>query len=117
MNLVLPRYIKQREDYLYYQCDEFQKKITTFIDQHQDTREPYFILFKQNFDYKKPDIAREVLSFYLKRPPLIKGSMVFWVDNTRGLYFRLWSINHQWEIKFNTDGAQKLQQVLRVANG
>ena len=65
MTLHLPKYLKQREDYLYYQVDECQSKITSFIDKHQDTREPYFILFKQNFDYKRPDIAREAISFYL----------------------------------------------------
>lgn len=117
MSLILPKYLQEREDYLHYECDEFQKKLNAKIDENQDIREPYFILFKQNFDEKNPGIAREVLSIYLERPPLIKGSMVFWVDNTRGACFLLWSITHQGMAKFNKDAAVKLGKLLRVANG
>lgn len=116
MSLILPKYIQEREDYLNYECDEFSKKLNKFIDENQDIREPYFVLFKQNFDQKNPSIAREAISLYFQRPPLIKGSMVFWVDNTRGACFLLWSVTHQGMAKFNTKAAEKLGKVLRVAN-
>jgi hypothetical protein len=83
MSLILPKYLQEKEDYLHYSCDEFKEKLNKFIDKHNDIREPYFILFKQNFDRKNPGVSREAMSFYEQRPPLIKGSMVFWVDNTR----------------------------------
>lgn len=117
MSLVLPKYLQEREDYLHYECDEFSKKLNTFIDGHQDVREPYFVLFKQNFDQKNPGVSREAISLYQERPPLIKGSMVFWVDNIRGACFLMWSITHQGIAKFNTKAAEKLGKVLRVANG
>lgn len=116
MSLILPKYLQEREDYLHYECDEFSKKLNSFIDDHQELREPFFVLFKQNFDKKNPGVSREAISLYMKRPPLIKGSMVFWVDNTRGACFLLWSITHQGMAKFNIKAAEKLGEVLRVAN-
>ena len=116
MSLILPKYLQEREDYLHYTCDEFKKKLNAFIDEHEDYREPYFILFKQTFDQKNPGVAREAMSFYEKRPPLMKGSMVYWIDNTREACFLLWSITHQGKVKFNTDAAVKLGKLLRVAN-
>ena len=115
MSLILPKYLQEREDYLHYEVDEFKKKLNSFIDEHEDYREPYFILFKQNFDQKDPSKSREAMSFYEIRPPLIKGSMVYWVDNTRGACFLLWSITHQGMAKFNTEAAKQLGKVLRVA--
>lgn len=116
MSLIIPKYLQDREDYLHYECDEFSKKLNIFIDDHQELRDPYFVLFKQNFDRKNPGVSREAISLYLKRPPLIKGSMVFWVDNTRGACFLLWSITHQGMAKFNIKAAEKLGEVLRVVN-
>ena len=116
MSLILPKYLQEREDYLNYTCDEFSKKLNAFIDEHDDFDEPYFILFKQNFDPLNPSIQNEVMSFYLQRPPLITGTMVFWVDNSRGLCFMLWSVTHQGKVKFNTKAASQLQEVLRAAS-
>jgi len=116
MSLILPKYLQEREDYLHYECDEFSKKLNNFIDENQDIRDPYFILFKQNFDQKNPGVAREAMSLYFDRPPLINGSMVFWVDNTRGACFLLWSVTHQGNAKFNLKAAEKLGKLLRVAS-
>lgn len=116
MSLILPKYLQEREDYLHYECDEFSKKLNAFIDENQDIREPYFILFKQNFDQKDPSVAREVMSLYFDRPPLMKNTMVFWVDNTRGACFLLWTITAQGQAKFNLKAAEKLGELLRVAS-
>ena len=117
MSLILPKYLDEREQYLNYEVEEFSKKLNGFINENQDIREPYFILFKQNFDQKNPGIAREAMSVYLdRRPPLLKGSMVYWVDNTRGACFLLWTVSHQGKPKFNIKAAEKLGRLLRVAN-
>ena len=116
MSLILPKYLEQRKDYLMYECDEFKKKLNKFIDENQDIKEPYFILFKQNFDQVNPGIAREAMSIYYDRPPLIVGTMVYWVDNTRGACFLLWTVNHQGKPKFNLEAPKKLGKLLRVTN-
>lgn len=116
MSLILPKYLQEREDFLHYECDEFKKKLNAKIDENQDIREPYFILFKQNFDKENPGIAREAMSIYYDRPPLIVGSMVYWIDNTRGACFLLWTVNHQGGIKFNKEAPKRLGKLLRVSN-
>lgn len=117
MSLILPKYLETRKQFLDYECEEFKKKLNKFIDDNQELRDPYFILYKQNFDQRNSNIAREALSIYHKRPPLIVGSMVYWVDNTRGACFLLWSISHQGKVHFNKKAPQKLGKLLRVAGG
>jgi len=115
--LYLPKnYLKNREEFLNYEVDEFKKKLNTFIDNHQHIKQPYFVLFKQNFDKKKPDTAREAMEFCETRPPLIVGSMVFFIDNSRGACFLLWSIDHKGNICFNKEAPKKLGKAFRAAN-
>lgn len=116
MSLILPKYLDEREQFLHFQCDEFKDKLNKFIDENQDIREPYFVLYKQNFDQKDPSQAREALSVYYERPPLIVGTMVFWIDNSRGACFLLWTVSHQGKIKFNLEAPKKLGKAFRVAD-
>lgn len=116
MSLILPKYLERKRQFLDFECEEFSKKLNKFIDENQELRDPYFILYKQNFDQKDPNVAREAMSIYHQRPPLIVGSMVFWIDNTRGACFLLWTISHQGKIKFNKKAPEKLGKILRVAS-
>jgi len=117
MSLILPkRYQKNRRDYIDHISQDFGKKLEKFINEHDEMREPYFVLFKANTNHFKPNERKEAMSLYIKRPPLMKNSMVFWVDNTRGACILLWTISSDGKAKFNHKAGYQLKGILRAAN-
>jgi hypothetical protein len=117
VSLLVPKYLQEREDWVMYSTEKLTKELESFVNENQDIREPYFVLFKSSFDSFDKSKERQAMSLYMKRPPLMKGSLVWWIDNTRGICIRLWMINHQGECKFNHEAGYQLQGILRAANG
>jgi hypothetical protein len=91
----------------------FHKSLDSFINEHRDEREPFFVLFKGGFDHAKPNVNKQAFSYYEKRPPLIANSMVFFVDNQRGNILILWRTDSDKNVTWNTEFARKLKGTLR----
>lgn len=113
MSLLLPRYLANKEAYSRFQTDEFKKTLEAFVNENAEVDEPYYILFKQNVNICKPNEMRAAMGMSFIRPKFISRSMVFWVDNSRGICEWLWSVNKEGQIKFNIEGAKKLKGILR----
>lgn len=114
--LIIPaRYSKEKEAYAEHSAIEFRRKLEAFLSENQHEKDPYFIMFKQNVNIYKPNQMNAAFSIYRQRPPFITRSLVFWVDNSRGLCELLWAVNRQRNVKFNTKAAERLKGVLRSA--
>ncbi|MEN8236131.1 MAG: hypothetical protein ABFQ95_01060 [Pseudomonadota bacterium] len=113
--LILPSKLVEKR---FYDKEELTKRfnleLERFINNHQHVKEPYFILIKANPDNSDPKLIRQAMSFYEKRPPFITRTLVFWVDNSRGLSTWLWRVQADKEIIFNKSFATACKDILRV---
>ena len=116
MSLVIPCKSGLKTEWIEARTAEFKKSLDEYVGNNQDVRDPYFIIFKERGDEKTPNIHRQVLSMSFVRPQFIRGTMVFWVDNSRGILELLWTVPQQGKTRFNVEAAKRLQGVLRVAN-
>jgi len=113
-NIFVPQGIidKSRDDKSALMKD-FKSNFDSILNENSHRREPYFILFKAKFDDFNPNVCRQVFTVYEDRPPYIVRSLVFWVDNTRGLVLRIWEVDRDKKIHFNIAAAMKLKGILR----
>lgn len=91
----------------------FYKALDDFIYEHESEKDPYFVLFKGCIDPKNPTLSRQAFSYYMKRPPLLTNSIVFFVDNSRGNIITLWQVDGDKNIEWNTSMEAKLRETLR----
>lgn len=118
MSLILPAsYLRDKEEFLEHRSKEFSKTLEGFLEENADVKDPYFILFKEAPDTNNPAKLRAGMTMTYKRPTFIRGSLVFWVDNSRGLCAWLWTVDRNNKITFNKKGAKELQGILRSAAG
>lgn len=94
--------------------ERFKKEFDKILSENSDVNHPYFIMYRNVFDGLNPSISRSAFGFYKTLPPLVNSSMVFWVDNSRGLCIWLWRVQDN-KPSFNKEGVKTLKNVLRVA--
>jgi hypothetical protein len=115
-NLILPKgYEDRRLDNKVQIKECFQKDLEAFVDRHQSVKEPYFILVKANPD-RKTNFIRSAMTFYGKRPPFITRTIVFLVDNSRGLITWLWRVTPEKQVIFNKEFAKSCQEIIKKAS-
>jgi hypothetical protein len=92
--------------------EQFKRDFDRVLSEQGHRTDPYYLLFKSKFDGLNPLKNRQAFSLYEGRPPFIAGSLVFWVDNSRGLAILLWEVVDG-QVRFNVDAAKKLKGILR----
>jgi len=124
LTLILPKkYLDNKKEFSDEMRKQFYKDLENFINQHSEVRGPYYILYRCNFSdanwikrknesqENSKEEKREAFGFYQEtRPPLIKNSMVFIMDNSWGEYFHLWTIPSDGNCRFNMQARDKLQE-------
>jgi len=95
------------------------KQVDRFLDDHQHIDHPYFILMKANNQGTHmvgadPNKISATLEYFEMKPPFITRTMVFWVDNSRGLITWLWRVTPDKKVIFNKTFAESCKDILRV---
>jgi hypothetical protein len=82
--------------------DQFNKQIDEILLSNQKT-EKYWILGKVRFPPEfGGKVGRVFMQACLEKPPLIRGSFLYEVDNTRGVKTLLWVMNSDNTIRLPT---------------
>lgn len=113
-DLYLPKQVveshQEQKDIL---LKRFKNEFDSFLDKHKDEKEPFFVLYKASFDELDPSCCRQAFSYYAKRPPIITRTLVFWIDNVRGIALPLWQVREDGKVNWNTDGVSRLGNIYR----
>lgn len=62
------------------------RKAEEFANNLKSDREPFYIVYAAKQDKSKPNVFRQSFRFYRQRPPQIIGLLVWYVDNSEGIF-------------------------------
>jgi hypothetical protein len=85
------------------------------VEQFQHIKNTYFLTFHAKFDEVDPTIFKvDSPKITSKIPPFISNSLVFWVNNQKGICELLWMVpakktGKKLKVEFNTNGVAYLQ--------
>lgn len=96
-----------------------KKTIDTWVDKavkdHQYLKGTYFLTFHAKFDKHDPtSFTVDAPKITRKLPPFLSNTMVFWVNNERGICELLWIVpakkaGQKLKVEFNQEGVAYLQ--------
>lgn len=106
MTLLLPKdFVDDKEAIK----ENLTKAIEEIVLKNQRKDGRYFILFHSRFDAVNRMNLRQKIKIYDDLPGFITNSIVFWVDNRRGLCEWLWTVRPDRQVEFNQKGVAYLQ--------
>ena len=62
------------------------KMAEEFANDMKHVTEPYYIVYHAKHDKNKPGVIRQAIKAYFKRPNLMIGLLVWYVDNQNGIF-------------------------------
>jgi len=110
--LILPRQFVDEKTALKKLIHDYVEKCLT---QFQGIKGTYFLTFHAKFDPMNPsNFNIDAPKITKKIPPFLSNSMVWWVDNIRGLNELLWMVapakrGEKLKVEFNKQGVAYLQ--------
>lgn len=96
-------------------ADTFHSRMQGVIDRYQDRDHPYFILFRAEQSVMELNKFVERFVMYVRKPPFLANSMVFFVDNKKELLLWLWTCGHDKKVRFNKELNQAEAQAFESA--
>lgn len=110
--LILPRKFIDEKASLKKIIDQWLEKT---VNQHQYIKGTYFIVFHAKFNPCDPtEFQMDAPKIVSKLPQFISNSMVFYVNNSKGICELLWMVaprkrGQKLKVEFNTNGVAYLQ--------
>jgi hypothetical protein len=96
-------------------ADTFHARMQEVVDRYQDRDHPYFILFRAEQSPLELNKFTERFVMYVRKPPFLANSMVFFVDNRKELLLWLWTCSHDKKLRFNKQLSQAEAQAFESA--
>lgn len=110
--LMLPRQFVDEKQALKKQIDEW---VDRAVHEHQHLKDTYYLTFHAKFDEYDPSVFTvDAPKITHRLPPFLSNSLVFWVNNKRGICELLWMVSpkkkgDKLKVEFNKTGVAYLQ--------